>query len=201
MAYYDTPMTKLEAVNICLSSIGEPSVNDLDTAGVDAQLASDIVDETARSMLLRGWYWNEEVHTLSPDVSGNLTLPANTAKVDTLSIADLDIVQRGLRLYNKGDNTYTFTAPLEVKLTVLLPFDELPLAARDYIAARAAMTFQQRILGADKLDSDLTTRAKEAWVEIIRDDNEVADPNMLEDNWSTAAIVRSRGWFRRGAWQ
>ena len=50
MAYFNTPMTKLEAVNICLSSMGEPVINSLDNASVDAQIASDLIDEVGRTV-------------------------------------------------------------------------------------------------------------------------------------------------------
>lgn len=201
MAYYTTPMTQLEAVNIVLSSIGEPPVNAIAGSGVDAQMASDVIDEVSRSVQLKGWHWNKEIHTLSPDVNGNLVLPGNTAKVDsTRTSANIDVVQRGLKLYNRDDNTYTFTTNITLELYVYLIFDELPAAARDCIAARAALLAQQRVLGSDTLDGFLKMRDKESWAELVRDEMLVADPNMLRDNWSTLGIVQ-RGWFGRYAYQ
>ena len=98
---FPTPMTKLEAVNVCLSSIGEPPVNDIDTAGIDAQLASDIVDEISRTVQLKGWHWNRETHTLSPNNLGELVLPTNTAKVDSTGVENaFDVVRRGGRLFD-----------------------------------------------------------------------------------------------------
>jgi hypothetical protein len=61
-----TPTTKLEAVNVCLTNIGEAPVASLTGLQVDAQVASSIIDEVSREVQSNGWHWNTEVHTISP---------------------------------------------------------------------------------------------------------------------------------------
>lgn len=199
---FPTPMTKLEAVNVCLSSIGEPPVNNVDNSGIDAQIASDVVDEVSRTVQLKGWHWNRETGVkLSPDGNGEIVLPLNTAKIDSSGGSkQFDVVQRGTRLYDRKNKVYTFENPVELDLHVFLPFEELPSAARDYIAARAAAVFQQRILSSDTLDKNLILRSQEAMAEMVREEMQIGDHNMLRDNWSTYAIVQ-RGNFRRGGFQ
>jgi hypothetical protein len=193
-----SPMTKLDAVNICLSSMGEPHVNSLDTAAIDAQIASDVIDELSRSVQIRGFNWNREFTSLSPDISGYINLPENTLKVDSIESSKLtNVVQRGQRLYNVDDGTYTFTEAVRVGLTVLLDFELLPSAARDYIACSAALVNQERVLGSMLLDKFLQQRAQQAWTELQRDELNNADPNILRDNWSVYGTIQ-RGWFRRG---
>lgn len=201
MAYYAQPLTKLEGINICLSSMGEPAINALDDAGIDAQMASDLIDEQSRTVQLIGWHWNREKHSFKPDMqTGAINLPNNVAKVDSVDgSSNIDVVQRGLRLFDRGNNTYSFTDSITLELVVILPFDELPMAARAYIAYNSAMVLQQRILGAESINKDLHEMAAKAWVEVIRDQDEVADANMLKDSWSTVSIIQ-RGWFRRGAY-
>ncbi len=200
MSYYTTPMSKLEAINIILSSIGEPEIVILDGAGIDAQRASDLIDEVSRSTQIKGWHWNRETQTLSPDADGFINLPNNVAKVDTTkAFAMYDVVQRGQRLFNRTDNTYVFTLPLELDIYVILPFEDLPPSVKDYVTAQAAVTLQQRVLGAISLDSFLSEKLATTYAEMVRDEMQVADPNILKDNWSTRGIV-SRGWFRRGAY-
>lgn len=192
------PMTKLEAINICLSSMGEPAVNALDDAGVDAQMAADLIDETSRGVQLKGWHWNRETHKLQPDQQGRMNLPMNTAKVDSTSYdAGVDVVQRGLKLFDRVNNTYIFTKPLTLELYVILPYDDLPQSAKNFIAYDAACRFQRRLLGSDTIDRFLVEARNEARLELVRDDIQVSDPNMLRDNWTSASIVE-RGRFRRG---
>lgn len=192
------PMTKLDAVNIVLSSQGEPSVNDIASGGVDAQIASDIIDETTRRVIDKGWHWNRELHTLSPDVDGYINLPANTSRVDTTGYdANLDVVQRGLRLYDRVNNTYTFTNPIQLEIYVLLSWDELPNTAKLFITYSSAATFQKRMLSSDTLDKMLEKQVVDAWAELIRADMEVADYNMVKDSWSVLGALQRAG-FNRG---
>jgi len=200
MPFYNTPMTKLEAVNICLSSMGEPTVNSLDSAAIDAQMASDIVDETARSVQAIGWHWNREKHTIEPDGNGYLTLPANTLRVDTAgSYVTTDVIQRGTRLYNRGDDTYIFSAPLELDMYVALPFEDMPFAAKQFVSIRSARLLQQRVLGSDTLYKFDSADENRAWTVLCQEEAEVSDANMLYDNWSTSSIM-NRSSFSRGAY-
>lgn len=198
MSYVNTPMTQLDAVNVCLSSMGEPEVNSLENASVDAQLASGLIDETSRTVQGQGWNWNRERHTISPDATGTLNLPANTARVDTIEYdRDVDVIQRGLRLFNRKDNTYTFEKPVTVEIYVLLPFEDLPLAAKSFITYKAARLFQQRLLGSETLSKFSQEAEQRAYITLLQEEAEVGDYNMLYDSWQTYSIL-SRGFFSRG---
>lgn len=198
MSFTISPMTKLDAVNICLSSMGEPVVNSLDGAAVDAQMASDLVDETSRSVQSMGWHWNYERHTLSPDVNGEIVLPQNTLRVDTIQDnRTTDVVQRGLKLFDVNNATYQFTDPLKVEMFVQLPFEDLPTSAKQFITVRASRTLQQRLLGSDTLDKYTKEAEMRAWVLLMQEEADTIDANML-DAWQTQRIIQ-RGYFARGA--
>ena len=199
MAYYDTPMTKLEAVNICLKSIGEPQVDSLAAVDLDVQVASDLVDEVSRTVLNKGWNWNTRVVTLTPDNNGHILLPANTAKIDT---AETDYytnaVQRGTKLFDLKNGTYVFTKSMKLEIVELLPFEDVPLSAKCFIAYQAAMMMQQRYLGSDGVDKNLKEKTKEAWNDMLRDDLKSGDNNMLSDSWSSGRIINRTGFRRNG---
>ena len=200
MSYFNTPMTKLDAVNVCLSSMGEPVINSLDGASVDAQMASDLVDETSRSVQSAGWHWNRERHTISPDVNGQIVLPANTARVDTIEgDRSTDVIQRGGKLFDRYNNTYQFSNPLVLEITVILPFEDMPLAAKEYVTYRAARILQARLLGSDSLFRFTQLDEQTAYLNLLRDEAEVTDNNMLYDSWQTHSIL-SRGYFARGGY-
>lgn len=193
-------MTKLQAINICLSAMGEPVINSLDDAAVDAQMASDIVDETTSSVQSEGWDWNTEKHTLSPTVDGFILLPDNTIRVDTIEAdAGTDVIQRGLKLFNRDTSSFIFTKPLRLSLTVILSFDDLPFTAKQFIAIRAARVFQQRSLGSDTLYKFDQADEQRAWAVLMQEEAETMDANILRDNWSTSSIV-NRWHFARGAY-
>lgn len=198
MTYTLTPLTKLDAVNICLSSMGEPQVNALDGVAVDAQMAASLIDETSMTVQSMGWHWNRELHSLSPDTNGEIVLPANTARVDTVNGSlPTDVVQRGLRLFDVKNNTFQFTSPLELELYVVLEYEDLPLLAKQYVALRAARILQQRLLGSDTLYKYAQADEQAAWIALQADHLAITDANMLNDSWSVGRIL-SRGYFARG---
>lgn len=194
-----SPLSKLEAVNICLSAMGEPKVTDLDSTGADAEMALDLIQETSRSVQLKGWHWNKENYTLNPNGSGNIILPNNTGEVRTSDENFLDrYIQRGSKLYDTVNHTFVFTQPVKVEITILLDWDDLNIPMRCLVTARAATILQERILGAPDLDAYIKTWAADAWNDLVRSENRVRKPNILRDNWSTNQIVQ-RQVFRSGA--
>ena len=64
----------------------------------------------------------------------------------------LDLTLRGHRLYDKTNHTYTFTRPVTSDVTLLLPFDELPLEARTYAVVRATRKYIVQTLGDTELE-------------------------------------------------
>jgi len=200
MAYFNTPMTKLDAVNICLSSMGEPMINALDGSSVDAQMASDLIDETSRTVQAEGWHWNRERHLLIPNTLNQINLPANTARVDTVEDSrTTDVIQRGGKLFNRYENTHTFTDPIRLEIYVILPFEDMPLAAKNYVTYKSARLFQQRVLGSETLSKFNQNDEQRAWLTLLQEEADVADYNMLDDSWQTASIL-NRHHFSRGGY-
>lgn len=199
MAYFNTPMTKLDAVNICLSSMGEPMINALDGSSVDAQMASDLIDETSRTVQAEGWHWNRERHRLIPDTFNQINLPANTARVDTVEDSrTTDVIQRGGKLFNRYENTHIFNDPIILEIYVILPFEEMPLAAKNYVTYKSARLFQQRVLGSETLSKFTQNDEQRAWLTLLQEEADVADNNMLNDAWQTASILNRNHYTRGG---
>ena len=193
MATLITPTTELEAVNECLANIGQSPVSSISgDIGVDAELALKLVRSINRELQVKGWHWNTEYdYPLTPNGDGDIILPTNTLWIDTGGKdAPKDYIQRGSRLYNKEDRTYTFTGEVRVTITLGFPFDELPESARRYIAMRAARIFQERTEGTSG-DEDMMMEQR-AYADLMADNLRMADHNLFEDNISTFEILRRR---------
>ena len=190
--------TKLEAVNVMLSTIGEAAVNSLSSGLVDAETAETILDNVSRSVQTAGWSFNEEVgYTLSPDSNGHLNLPANCVRAD-LSQSEskyrsstFDYVQRGTKLYDKINHTYNIGEPVKVDMIVLLDIEELPEAARRFITIRASRVFQERVVGSDLLSSLTADDENTAWLDLLHTEADVNDYNIFDDSGTYAALNRS----------
>ena len=188
-----TPTTKLEAVNIMLSSIGEAPVNSLASGLVDAEMAESILNATSREVQSRGWKFNyEQKFSLTPTASGEILLPPNALKADlTAYSTEMDLIQRGKRMYDLKSHSYTIGKTVELDIVFFLDFELLPEAARHYITIKAARVFQDRVVGSATLHGFQERDEVMALVE-MKDAEADAGDYTIFDNYAVArALDRS----------
>ena len=199
MALPLTPTTELEAVNTMLSTIGESPVNSLGVTGVvDAVTAKTILGSVNRDVQSDSWSFNTDkafpllVEAFAPFY---ILVPSTALQVDAAgNDKGLDVVVRGTKLYDRTTHTYSFTdrTKVECDITWLLPFDELPEAARRYITIRAARIFQDRVVGSDLLHSFNAQDEQSARWRLKKHENKTADRNFLTGNYSVGRIIDRR---------
>ncbi|WP_018123375.1 T7 tail tubular protein A [Desulfovibrio oxyclinae] len=196
----NTPTTELEAVNTILSTIGETPVSSLgDSLTTDAVVAQNILHEVSNEMQTEGWHFNTEVeYPLVPDLATkNIMLPQNCVNVDLdpLQYPDRDVVVRGKRLYDRRKHTYEFNETLYAEVILLLPFEEMPEAARRYATIRAARIFQDRVVGSDTLHAFNEVDEIKARSILVDSQSENADSNVFTgasgilSNWSVGQVL------------
>jgi len=186
--------TKLEAVNIMISVIGEAPVNTLGGSSVPLSVvqAEAVLDETTRAIQSEGWHFNtEHEYTLTPGSSTfRINLPSNTIKVDVdpSLYTDIDPVQRGLYLYDRKNHTYLWTKEIKATITFELDFTELPEQFRHYITVKAARIFANRYLGSREIEGFALRDEIEAKARAIDSDSENADRTIF-DNYSVLRVI------------
>lgn len=189
-----TPTTELEAVNVMLAVIGESPINSLNSpAVVDAVTAQAVLSEISRAVQSTGWHFNIELdYTLTPTVfEKEIQVPGNCLRVHTSGDDRFtDVTQRGTRLYDRKNHTYRFDKSLKVDMVILLPFTELPEAARYYITIRAARTFQARTVGSEALYQFTAQDEAMAHAALKKAEGITGDYNMFTDSWSVAKVLQ-----------
>ena len=186
--------TELEAINIMLSTIGESPVNSLyEVHGVvDAVVAKSVLKEVSTAVQEEGWHFNiEKNFTLTPDfVNKEITIPSDCIQCDASGQdSERDVCVRGTRLYDRDNHTYIFDCPVTVDMVLVLPFEELPQAARHYITIRAARVYQQRVVGSETLGNFTEKDEVRARVGLRKFEADTADYNILKGNWSVTRIL------------
>lgn len=153
MAYGDySRTTELEAVNTCLSIIGEQPVNSLDLSGVTkASLARDLIYNVSRRIQNEGLNCNTEIKVLTPNISDEIQLPGNAISVEPVSATDNHFIERDSKLYDRKNNTYTITDPVTVRITYFLEWTDLPEHVRNFTSIVAARIFQTRYVSDEAL--------------------------------------------------
>ena len=141
--------TKLDAVNIILSNIGQSPVTTLDEGNPLVETAELVLDEITRTVQAEGWVFNTEYcYPLIPDINKEILIPENMLSMDFSPYSDKNVVQRQGKLYNRTDHTYLFEDPVELDIVWLEEFEDLPEAFVSYITIRAANVFAGRAVGS-----------------------------------------------------
>jgi hypothetical protein len=176
--------TELEAVNTMLTTIGESPVNTISESTADTRIAYIILGEVNRATQIRGWHWNTESDvTLTPDgTTKEITLGTDIVRVDVdeRRYSNVNVIQRGTKLYDKKNHTYQFSEPLKAEVVYLRTFAEMPEQARYYIIVRSARLFQQRMIGDATGSAFSSEEETTALLALQNAEDETADYNILD---------------------
>lgn len=153
-------MGELDAVNMALLNAGESPVSTLeDSLNVNALQSRQALWDSSRDVQLEGWHFNTE-HDVKLEVArpkpNIIPVPKNALRCDVspyyhapVRYLLTDIIMRGDRLYDMRRHTDLFNDDVYVTIVYFLPFEQLPEAARYYIAVKAARRLRQSITGGD----------------------------------------------------
>lgn len=147
MAYGDFGRTtELEAINLCLGTIGEQPINAVPTSGTSkASIARDLIYETSRDIQLEGLQCNTETNfEIELDEDSYATLPANCLNVDTQFLYQNHLVERAGKLYDTENHTFVLDDNVFVTMFLFLEWTDLPEHVRRYAGVVAARLFQKR---------------------------------------------------------
>lgn len=148
-------MELLEAVNTCLTAIGEARVTSIDTRHPSVDLIIQTIEQKQRLLLARGWWFNIEYEKMYPDTLRHIPYPA-----DAIAIKSMDgytiYSRRSGYLYDNTENTQYFDGPVNLQVTVNLDFQDLPESAATVITYRTARAVYVGDFGNDSSVSDMS---------------------------------------------
>lgn len=186
--------SKLDAVNTMLSAIGEAPVSSLSSGLIEAEIAETILDTVDREVQSMGWNFNTELKkTFAQDVSGQILLPADILRADaTYQVNSKDLVQRGLKMYDKKNHTFVIGVATELDVVVQLVFDDLPEVAKRYVVLRATRIFQDRVVGSGTLH-DFQQGDEQAALMFLREFDTDSEDHNIFDNYDVFRVIDRQG--------
>lgn len=185
-------MSDLDAVNLMLRAIQATPVSTL-TGEVSADVATaiDVLLEVMVEQQSKGWWFNTEIDwPLNRDADGKIALSDNLLSVDVQKglYGDINPVMRGAWLYDRKNQTQVFAQNMVGEVILLLPWNEMPLVARTYIAVRAARRFQSAQIGSVELDGFRANDEGDALVNLKNQEAENGDYSVF-DNYDVARVL------------
>jgi hypothetical protein len=219
MATNSGHMTKLEAVNSMLWSIGESPVQGLSSGLGDAEVAEAVLDRVSRDIQLMGWHCNTlKNYEISKNAGNQFPLPEDTLKVDTVNpssgrqlstprhSAFIDAVMRRSAdktkwiLFDRDNNSETWTTEdtLTVDLVQFQDFANLTPALQAYVWTAAAHKFQKGAMGSRVLYEYSKEDVDAAMTQAVQEDTDNEDINLIRQNAHVRQIAyRNNPGFNR----
>lgn len=185
--------TEKDAVNTILTASGDSPTNTL-TGAIRPQVAAAYAAlvEATRDVLTVGWNFNTDYeYLLQRDVNGEILIPDNILAIDVSPIdADVDLVQRQGKLYDRTNKTFTLAKDYRCDITWFQQFEELPQSARAYITRKAGKKYQGSTVGSDILYQFTAEDENEALITFKRNHEQSEDNNMLRGSYTVSRVVR-----------
>lgn len=172
-------MKLLDAVNLTLPKLGERAVTSLSVKHPTLAVLLPIIEQTRRTTLNRGWWFNKYSTTLYPDNDGVIAFG-----VDTLSfVPDCPgtAVQRGNELFNPVTLTNVFDAPVKGTVTQDVEFDLLPESAANYLFYSSLVEAFTTDIGVTQELQVWQTRAGQGWSDLLAEHLRQVKPNTRQN--------------------
>ncbi len=181
-----TPTSELQAINAMLASTGDTPVTSItEGARADVDFALSVIRLVATSVQQRGWLFNTDREvSLTPAIDDTITLDADVLKVQKSLIEDnrgVDYSFRAGKLWDRINNTFTFSDEVIVDLTRALDFEDLPEVARAYIFITSARRYQQQTLGNVELSGFGAEDEQRALTALVDAEGLLANTDYLEN--------------------
>ncbi|AET72521.1 tail tubular protein A [Synechococcus phage S-CBP42] len=175
-----TKQTKLDAVNVVLSNIGQAPVASIDTSNPMVAMASNLIDEVSESLQAEGWSFNtERDYPFVPNTDKHILIPANVLSFDTNDFNVTEVVVRDGKLYDKRAHSFVFNNTVNLDVVWFFDFEDLPVAFRNYIAMRAANLFAGRAVGSAEQVKFGEREEAQARAALVEYETQQGDFNML----------------------
>lgn len=148
---------ELDALNKVLGALGQAPITTVELTNPDASIAWNTLQDCNREVQAEGWNFNRQrQYPITTSGAGIITIPSEFLYVslsDTPENRGIDVTVRQGKLYNLIDHTFTWEANKTYLLDIVeqLDFNDLPIPAREYIIARAAVQASYKVVGDQSL--------------------------------------------------
>lgn len=181
-------LTKLAAVNIILSNIGQAPLTSLSSSNPLSSLAEGMIDEVSHTLQSEGWTFNtEQDYPFTPDTNKHIAIASNVLSLDTPEWSPIEPITRTPAgttqplLYDKRDHTYEFDDVQYLKVVWYFEFLDLPEVFKQYVTIRAANLFANRAVGSAEVVKYSEKEELNARTAVMEYETQQGDYNIFND--------------------
>jgi len=149
--------TELSAVNSILGAIGQSPITSISAGSANPEVAFiyNLLRDSNVDVQNEGWHFNTEKHVAYiPDADGKIAIGTDILKMDVSDGWEknqYDVVKRNGNLYDKYDHTDDWSdlpaTGIDLDITKLFSFEDLPSVFRRYIIYRASRMAATQLVG------------------------------------------------------
>ncbi len=152
--------TELSAVNSILGAIGQSPVTSISAGSSNPEVSFiyNLLRDSNVDVQSEGWHFNTEKHVpYTPDATtGQIVIGSDILQIDVTkqwTHRQYDVVRRNGYLYDKLDHTDDWGdhTTVELDVTKLFSFEDLPSVFQRYIIARASTRAATQLVGNPQL--------------------------------------------------
>lgn len=179
-------MTKIDAVNLMLASVGQSPLNTITgTIPKEATKAVLALDNALREVCTQGWSFNSRYAVELTPSTDKIDIPSNAVFVDPTYGENYTMqwdtaATAGLRLFNLDTNLFSGFGTTVVKCDIiyLYEFEQVPQHVRQYVTTKAARKFQSGLMGSTILYEFTREMETEAYAAFRRIEKRGKDYNI-----------------------
>lgn len=189
-------MTKLEAVNTLLRSIGTRPVTSVTVGHPDVVDAVAVLERWTKTCLERGWWFNIMRNTvLTPDANKFIHFPQSVIRFEYSDshtrLKYPNIAKREDRLLNAATNSFQWDDSVTLDLYIELPWEDIAYSAQLYVMYSAAAEFVRDKIEDTAKEMKLEQKANTYYAELDAEEMRTVKYNMF-DNPAIADVRRGR---------
>ena len=150
--------TELSAVNAILGAIGQSPITSISGASANPEVAFiyNLLRDCNVDVQSEGWHFNTEKHVkYSPDsTTKKIAIGDDILKVDVhkgWSNRVYDVINQAGFLYDKYDHTLEWDGSIDLDITKLITYENIPEVFKRYIIYKASTRAATQIVGNPQL--------------------------------------------------
>ena len=160
--------------------------------------AEQLLSRVQASVQTVGLWFNTECREIVPQSDGEIIVPQGCIKADPAD-RHYNLTLRGRRMYDLAKGTFEIGETVRLRMIFELTLEEMPLAAQEYIRAKAVYEFYLNEDGSDPKLGNYRNERDIGWQGLYREHLRNRQANIFDNPANTVTQLR-RG-TGAGLWQ